>query len=589
MQDRKDIARRALEKIQADRLAQQQAMLQPSMLEQQPILEQPPVAQLGPAEGVQVAQLAPQEPVPAALAPPTAAQPDIAKQLTPDVTTMRAVVPPQASTKELQEQKLRERLEQLKDVGRTTKEILFGAPLESSEQRQIRLEEEAAAATKLKEDADSELAKELIANQTAEKIVETGVAQPETASGRVTKVATTPDPDVVEKKVDEIMEPEREEASDEVAKEVAAAEREELQQQALERIKREVELKNEAQAAVDASDAEVRFKSLPQIFAEGTFGQKLGTALALLIGGVSQGLTGAKTNPVMDMLDRLAQQQADKDKLSLEQRESLRKIIYEEADAQIRRMQANTNDEYRKDQMQIARDRLNQASQEIGQEQTAAAATKARSARLNFGKRLTVDDIASLTNEQQNRKITLERLDPATGYPMQVLADSPRAAEAYRAYAQDVSTSTATIDELVKLADDPTAFVNFLQKGNAKMLQEALVGALRLPFKGPGSLQLQEQKDLREIAVDPTALFSVRSWSKARLLKLKNHLNTRLQAVAKTSGINEPVTPQVLRVVNKQVVPEDAIFAAAKKKNPDISTEKLLELIDKQYPIFEGF
>ncbi len=98
-------------------------------------------------------------------------------------------------------------------------------------------------------------------------------------------------------------------------------------------------------------DKEVRARSLPEIMANGSFGAKLGAAFAIMLGGVSQGLTGAKTNPALDAINQAVEQQAQKDKLTLAKKESLRKALLDQAMLKIHAMAQQTNDEFKKGEL----------------------------------------------------------------------------------------------------------------------------------------------------------------------------------------------------------------------------------------------
>lgn len=388
------------------------------------------------------------------------------------------------------------------------------------------------------------------------------------------KVTTEPTAQEVQKKVDEALQPEKDAKARDLAS-TRVADKIKEQQQQQQSILDDVERKRQE------IDAQVRVKSLPELMSTGSFGQKLGAALAIAIGGISQGLTGAKSNPALDMIDKLVEQQAQKDKLNSEEYLSLKKQATDAALLELKKSETASENAYRKQQIDSMKDALKQKSDDYAAAINQQLLDKQLRSRLNSGKALTPDEVAGLTDEQLKRKVTLQGVGPAGGQKV-ALAGSYEDANKFKEKQAAIEDAVGAVDELKKLGKDPLAWANFFKRGEAELLSQKLVGQLRLPYTGPGVLTDDERKRLIEIIGNPTKLFALSSVEAYKLDKLKEHLQAQLQTEARVRGINETVVPQRFYNVNGKAITEDNLVLNYKKLYPKLSTEQIKRAIDKQ-------
>lgn len=360
-----------------------------------------------------------------------------------------------------------------------------------------------------------------------------------------------------------------------------------IRQQQEEEAQRQQEIKNAAADKANEIETEVRAKSLPEIMQTGSFGQKLGVALAVMIGGIGQGLMGSKENPVLNMIDNMVSQQAQKDKLAEDKKIALKKLLLEEADQKIRQQQANTQDQYRREQMEIGRTNIALEISKMRSAQEASAVARELQAGLHSGKVLTPEQLASLSEQQQNKVVVLPGLDKR-GNLRKVMVNSEQSKKDFDNIQRDTETAVSLIDKLLKISNDPTAWANFWKRAEADEYRQILRGVLRTPF-GFGVLQKYEQEQLERAIGNPTALFALSSVEKTKLNKMKEHMYSQLQHSARVAGINERVVPVILRKATDKTgqtiaVPEEELLRQARALNPRLPEDQIRKALDRDYP-----
>ena len=98
------------------------------------------------------------------------------------------------------------------------------------------------------------------------------------------------------------------------------------------------------------------------------------------------------------------------------------------------------------------------------------------------------------------------------------------------------------IDELAAMADETGASLNPKTRAKAKMLQNALIGQLRLAIVGPGAMTEKEMALMKEMIANPASIMSLDAVSKSKLKSLKTTLQNKLNNSAKASGAVMPKT-----------------------------------------------
>lgn len=136
-----------------------------------------------------------------------------------------------------------------------------------------------------------------------------------------------------------------------VAKNVAK----QKQAQAVEAQAADEELERKEAAALEARiaeiDAQPQVRNLAQVFDKGSFGEKIGAALSLMAGGIAQGMLGLKSNPALDTINALVEQQAAKNKLNAEEKASLRKQFYDNILLRLKKKEALVDNELKRSQI----------------------------------------------------------------------------------------------------------------------------------------------------------------------------------------------------------------------------------------------
>lgn len=276
----------------------------------------------------------------------------------------------------------------------------------------------------------------------------------------------------------------------------------------------------------------------------------IGQAIAIMMGALSQGLTGAKLNPAIEAIDKVIEREATKKKYDEEQKMALRKHLLDEASFRLR-TESEKSDSALKS-AQIAKIQAELASS-LG-EVRAAQETQAR---LKQGTGFSAEEIATMGPDMANRMVQVK-----PGIYMPTASKNP----------QDLRTNLNTFDnamrdakELRKMAqqfgnNSIAKIVDREARGQSEALLQGLVGALRLPYFGPGVLTDTEQRLARDMIGNPTSVFSLASANEARINTIIQKLNYAKKTALRNEGVNVPLS------ANEQKM---AAYRAAGIKLPD--------------------
>lgn len=340
--------------------------------------------------------------------------------------------------------------------------------------------------------------------------------------------------------------------------------------------RRNLEREDEVKSKFAELDAQVRTKSLGDIMQNGTFGEKLRVGLAVMLGALGQGMTKSTTNPVMDYFDKLAEGQATKDKLNLEQKNMLKQQLYQQGQLELQKLENATNNAYRKDQIKLQREELEQKRQEFEMKLTADLRKRIGDSSKWSGRALTPEQDAGLSLDE--RRLLVDLPDGR-----RVLTQSFTDANEYKKIAQETYAALDTVKDLKSLGDTGSS-LSFSDRNKAKVMIAKLVGALRLPFQGPGVMQIPEKEDLIATIGNPLAVLSVRSLENAKLDQIRDSLMSSLQSTAQVRGIKEKVVPETFYMVEGKPMKETNLLNLYQQKYPGIPASKLLDAIRKSTP-----
>jgi hypothetical protein len=331
-------------------------------------------------------------------------------------------------------------------------------------------------------------------------------------------------------------------------------------------------------------DAQVRTRSLEDIMTTGSFGSQLGAIIALSAGAVSQGLTGAKSNPVTDYLDKIAERQAAKDKLTLEQKQMLQRQLYEQGQLELQKLESATNSAYRLDSIRQQQAALNARKESVTQQLLAQKAKQVRDSSIWSGKALTPEQDAGLTVQERRHMVTLS--PGPDGKPRRVLVQHPQDGQKFKEIYAEVGDALTATKEMRKYAGKWQSLIPGKSENvQSKSLMVKIMGGLRLPYTGPGVLTDSDKAQLKQVVGDPTSLWNwIIQSDPARLERLEKDLKARLEHEARVRGINERVTDTTFYNIKGKAVEEDAVLEMYKRRAPDVNSEMLLKKIREQVP-----
>lgn len=333
----------------------------------------------------------------------------------------------------------------------------------------------------------------------------------------------------------------------------------------------------QAQQAIDEiqqkQNQQVRQLSLTQVMNQGSFGQKLGASLAVLLGGIAQGSAGYKTNPVIDFIDNALEKQAAQDKLDASQKESLRHLLLQEADAKIRQLSERTSNEFKKGQLEVMRGELAVKQQEANfrQQDELRKMLMANKAGLMAGKNLSWDELQQVDPKQKSTYVLL----PDGRYGAAVSSEAAKELRDFQGPARDALGAIKRIQDLAKQYSVGEK-INPYDPETVRIKGEliGLIGGLRIPYTGPGILSPDEYKRLQGVVGDPTKFFTNPAAEAAALSQVGRKINGDLTNRYQNSGVN-------LGSVDAGLTKDAEYVSALQKSNPGMSDSKALDVIEK--------
>jgi len=319
-------------------------------------------------------------------------------------------------------------------------------------------------------------------------------------------------------------------------------------------------------SAMDKRDAEyVRAGSFGEIMRNGSFGNKILAGLAVALGGLSQGLTGAAKNPVLELLDAEADRQAQKDKLTAEQKLQLRAQLLDSAKNVVAAANNRYQNQNTQDRLQLEYDKIAGAFDQTMQRMAAsykntASTTYLANVQSSTGIPIqgTPQERAQIARHNQQIDQALANL-AASGDDKQYKHFSERVVVFPNGKKDIVPTGadgglkewkTARSDNEAALQMFNT--IDDLMKNGGKydpkrraMIESTLItltGRLREAVVGPGAMTPAEYERLREAVGDPKKLTSLDFLGEARMNAMRAILEGDL--VIKTRNlINKEWTP----------------------------------------------
>jgi hypothetical protein len=350
------------------------------------------------------------------------------------------------------------------------------------------------------------------------------------------------------------------------------------------------ERERQIQAEIGKQDNSVRFQSLPEVLQGNSFENKLGASIALFIGAVSQGLTGAKSNPVMDFIDRQVALQAEKDKLTADGKLALKKQLIDISNAKLDNLKARSQDQYqqqmiqaKQEEMAVERAKIESAQALKAQEIFEKNAGKSALAAAYRGEAID-PQLAQNMNETEQKSLvqvrgkTYKAINPSAAQKFQESQASITAAmnklEPYKALVEK---------GLLRTLGEKGVMAALKDRAAGETMRTAIVGALRLPYTGPGALSDTERKALDK-AIGEFGIFNLPPVQAAKMNFIIHDLRAELQRVADNSNIKAQVWPETFIKTNDGRLLSKEVYFQKKAQE----TGKSVEEIERLYNLTQG-
>ncbi len=284
-----------------------------------------------------------------------------------------------------------------------------------------------------------------------------------------------------------------------------------------------------------------------------TTDKKISTAIGLMLGGFGSGLTGGE-NPALKFLNDQINRDIDAQKHEIGKKETLlgmnmkrfgnMKDALEATSIQMGKITAlKTQAAVARSTDPLAKARgmqaLGEMQAQIEERQRQLALRRAANSLMSgTGEPMDPEDAQGTINaiREQDPKMAeelQEKMVPGMG-----TASTKEDAKAVKELKAGVDGSKATIDDLIALSQKDFKSLSLEDRAKADTLAQSLIGQLRLPFLGPGTINQSERDILERIAANPTNVWSLDDVSRTRLKTLKGVLDKNLENSARAHGVN---------------------------------------------------
>jgi len=311
------------------------------------------------------------------------------------------------------------------------------------------------------------------------------------------------------------------------------------------------------QKKIDKKNAEDEAKVDADLKEDSSWGPAIRQAVAIMMGAYSQGLTGAKSNPVVDLIEKRLERVAQEKKWTEEQKIAAEKNVLMRAKHETDRQAKTINNAAALQRIQESK-----ANVEFKLAQAEAAMQKINDRKqirsVLLKKQLTQEDINSLPLEVKDGQDVNRRVVPIgknkEGRPIFGLARDHQSAQKLKdTILLEYDKAKPILQDLIKLSD--SFGDNFIKKTfdwndktRAKVNQQMLVGSMRLSLFGPGVMTDKEQELAKEILRDPSKLMSLSSSNKIALTSILDKLTLSKNDALRREGIEVPPSVNELRI-----------------------------------------
>jgi hypothetical protein len=296
-----------------------------------------------------------------------------------------------------------------------------------------------------------------------------------------------------------------------------------------------------------------------------SWGQRIGQAVAIMVGAYSQGLTGNKENPAVVAIDKAAEQRAQQRKYNAEQTMKMKDVLLKQAQYELEKRKSTI------DSMTSLR-KLEQADEEIA------------IARAKLGLEMQSRHAAGQTRFSQAEAMALGGKDGAeirerlVRLPDGTYAPALAAEDAKHLRKEVLPNIESSLRALTQLEKQTDYFGNNplkkvlsrAQKGTADQAVQELVGAIRLEYFGPGILTDNEQEIARSMIGNPSKVWSLDSANRAKLQNMMEKLKFSRRTRLREAGVDLPMSRN------------EAILEQAQSKYPNTPKSELINALIRQ-------
>lgn len=291
------------------------------------------------------------------------------------------------------------------------------------------------------------------------------------------------------------------------------------------------------------------------IMSNGSMGQKFLAAMSLLAGGIGGALSGKGGNAAWDVFQKAYEQQLEEKKLNAAQKEAAKKALIEEAKFKLEQEKAKTDSLEKQQRLNIEIEKLNLDRDKHAMEMQSKAELQAAKSFLS-GSPAAISvaspeialknkqfDAALASYENSGKAEEVDKMRQRivvlpTGQKTLAQADGARVRK-FEDERAPTEASLENIKELLNFAKNGS-MLNPAEVGPANTRITFLVGQLREPVLGPGTVQKEEYDRLMSALGNVTSVSGLLT-AKPKLEVIQKILNGSIASKAKNIGLNWPV------------------------------------------------
>lgn len=284
-------------------------------------------------------------------------------------------------------------------------------------------------------------------------------------------------------------------------------------------------------------------------------GDKVMTTIGLILGGLGAGLTG-KENQAATILNKQIDDDIKSQEMELGKKQNLlsenlkelgnlqsarqmtRMMMNDIVDAQLKQVAARAKDPQAKARLLMASGELQMKQGLYAKHQAQETAVNNLQAKAKTNPAMYPALIDSLEKIDPKKAADMrERLVPGLG-----LANSSKDASEAKEIMGSAQKAEKTLNQLYALSNKPGKTLSLDDRAEANSLRRQLMGEIRVPILGPGTVNDAERKILEDLVPDVTSFFSRDASNQIKLDTLTKKIKDGMQFHLKARGIGGNTT-----------------------------------------------